>query len=350
MRLYKRGEVWHCAFYDNERRRVRCSTGCTDKKAAEARARAWERDAADPAHATARDATLSQAVGFFLQGFKERVDAGRRSQDTYDSYATKAGHLVRVFEHPDGVNYAPLPLAQFATSDPVERYIARRRSEMVLDHTIDKELVVLSGALRVAKNKGLWHGDIAAVMPKFSPQYEPRSRFLTRDELDRLMRALRPRRAAVVAYIAATGAEWAAVRDARRDDVAPDGDSVRVRGTKNKHRLRTVPIVSEDQRRLVAFALRHGGGSDGALLSPWNNNVHRDLTAACARARIPPCSPHDLRRTFASWMLRDGVPPHLIAKMMGHSTSRMVEVVYGQIRPDDLGELVRAARSRATTP
>ena len=128
MQLYKRGDVWHCAFYDNERRRIRRSTGCTDRKAAEARARLWERDAADPCHAAARDATLSQTAERYFRDLDGQVAAGRRSRATYDSYMTKAGHLVRIFEHSDGVTYEPLPLARI-TYDLVDSYIAQRRRE-----------------------------------------------------------------------------------------------------------------------------------------------------------------------------------------------------------------------------
>ncbi len=61
MRLFKRGDTWYCHVYENGVRRQR-STYCHDKKAAELVARQYERDAADPDHAAARDATLTQAL------------------------------------------------------------------------------------------------------------------------------------------------------------------------------------------------------------------------------------------------------------------------------------------------
>lgn len=347
MQLFKRGDVWHCAYYDNEGRRIRRSTGCTDRKAAETRARLWERDAADPGHAAARDATLSQAITFYFGDFDGLVAAGRRARGTYDSYMTKAGHLVRIFEHPDGVTYEPLPLTQI-THERVDGYIAQRRREGVAENTIHKELVVLRAALQTSKSRGLWRGDIDAVVPpRFSPAYVPRTRFLTHDELDRLLGELPADRASAVAFIVATSAEWAAVRRARREDVASDRCSVRVRGTKNHTRHRVVPIESDHQRWLLDLVLANARGQDGALFTRWDNNVRRDLHAACRRAGIDPCSPHDLRRTFASWMIQAGVPPHLIAKMMGHRTSKMVELVYAQLRPQDLAGLVRAALAHA---
>lgn len=345
MRLYKRGDVWHCEYYDARGERVRRSTRCTDKKAAETRARQWERDAADPDHAAAREATVSAAIARHLEVFGGAVEAGRRSPRTLDSYRKKAGHLIRVFEHTGDLVYRPMLLADLTAPD-VDRYIARRRDESASDHTIHKELVVLRAALLAAKRAGLWRGDIDALMPKFTPGYKPRTRFLTRGELDRLLHALPSARAAVVAFIVATSAEWAAVGGARREDVSSDRKAVELRGTKNAARRRTVPIVSDDQRRLLDFALQHAAGERGALFGRWTN-ARRDLHLACERAGIAPCSPHDLRRTFATWMIRAGVAPHLIAKMMGHRTSKMVEIVYAQLRPEDLAVQVTSALTRA---
>ena len=64
MRLFKRGRVWHAWFYENGRRVIR-TTRCRDRAAAEAIARQWERDAADPDHAAARHEKLKSAVSMY---------------------------------------------------------------------------------------------------------------------------------------------------------------------------------------------------------------------------------------------------------------------------------------------
>jgi len=69
-------------------------------------------------------------------------------------------------------------------------------------------------------------------------------------------------------------------------------------------------------------------------------NVRRDLHAACARAKIPPCSPNDLRRTYASWLKQAVVDSAVVAKLLGHSSTKMVDLVYGRI---DDATLARAA-------
>ena len=42
-------------------------------------------------------------------------------------------------------------------------------------------------------------------------------------------------------------------------------------------------------------------------------------------------SPNDLRRTYASWLKQRGVDSMIVAKLLGHTTSRMVELVYGHL-------------------
>lgn len=49
---------------------------------------------------------------------------------------------------------------------------------------------------------------------------------------------------------------------------------------------------------------------------------------------IPRVSPNDLRSTFGSWLKQRGVDSMIVARLMGHTTSRMVELVYG--KPNDV--------------
>jgi integrase len=125
----------------------------------------------------------------------------------------------------------------------------------------------------------------------------------------------------------ATSAEWGAVGRAMRADIDTTTWRVLVRGTKRTTRWRTVPLVSQTQRSLIRYVLEHAQGKGGALFLPWGN-ARRDLVQACDKVGILPCSPNDLRRTCATWLRQDGAPPDLIAPVMGHVDTRMVERVY----------------------
>ncbi len=351
MSVYKRGNIYHSTHYDADGKRVRRSTRRCDKKTAEAVEQQWVIGAADPGHAAAQTETLSDVLVRFFEYFDGEVRAGKRSGATLKAYRSKAGHLIRLFETDANGVYSPRLVHGWTAAD-TRWYIGQRRDEGSGDTTVAKELVPLRTGLALAREAGTWHGDPDAVIPVgFTPHYEPRTRWLPREEVEALMRALvedkKPHRAAVIAFMVAVSAEASAAHAARRDDIASDQTAVLVHGTKTVWRERCVPIESDDQKRLIRFVLEHADGVKGALFSPWSN-MRRDLHAACRAAKIAPCSPNDLRRTFCSWMIQDGVPPLVIAKMMGHADTKMVLRVYGQMRPQDVaGQLRDALRTKA---
>ena len=118
----------------------------------------------------------------------------------------------------------------------------------------------------------MFEGDPGAICPHgFTPEYEPRKRFLTREELCMLLASQTKDHAAQIAFMVATSAEWGAVTRARREDVASDLAFVRVRGTKRKTRDRIVPIV----KAAALCCVRFGAGQDETVRAcrqealPW---------------------------------------------------------------------------------
>jgi integrase len=359
MRLFRIGKVWYADLTVGGGR-VKRSTRCTDRKAAETVARQWERDLADPDHAATSQATLGDALKLLVDDRKEQAKVGRKSSSTADFYEGKAGHWSRVLETDSQGKRCAFPLSLLQARD-VDSYISTRREEGVSESTIHKELITLRASLKLARRAGIWKGDPAEILPVgFAPEYKPRDRALTYDELPLLLAELTPDRAARVAFIVATSANWNESERARREDIADDGSRVLVRGTKRAWRHRIVPIVSSWQRELVEYALAHAQGPGDPMFLCWEN-VRRDLDAACIRIEkklnpgfkhgphklskrlrlVPPrpfpsVSPNDLRRTCGTWLRAQGAPPHLIAPVMGHKDSRMVERVYGRLPVEDL--------------
>ncbi len=348
---------WLTWVYDARGERQQRSTRCHDRTAAEAIARQWEREAANPGRAKLAAATLAGALNLLLTSRDEGANAGTHSAATVAMYRQKAARLCAHFG--EGFKLEGLDAAA------VDGYVSARRKawaraprgeapgRRITEHTIHKELVTLRAALKLAKRAGEFAGDLAAIMPVgFGQGYTPRSRALARAELPRLLAALEPDLAALVAFIVGTSARLSEALAARREDLA--GGAVRLRGTKTAGAARTVPVVGA-ARALVAFAREHGaGGTDaeraagtGPLFRPRANNLYRDLAAGCRRAGIDPVTPNDLRRTFATWLREAGADPALIAPAMGHVDSRMVERVYGRIDADALGAQLEGVLARA---
>jgi integrase len=315
--LYKRGKYWWFQFLGK-----RESTRCTDRKAAELAAREIERRRTDPTYRPTNHTTLSQALKKYVAAQTERGKA----PGTLKMYDRHIRHIARVL----GGN----TLLASIEAPEIDRFTSTRLGEGAKRSSVGKELSTIRGTLKLARRHKEYPHPLDEVMPNgFGLDYKPGTAHLREPEVRKLLAALPPRRRAVVSFIVATGADWVSVELAQRGDVNLKAGTVLVRGTKNRHRHRTIPIAP-GFHDLLAYAVRH------LPFEPWGN-VRRDLEVACRRAKVPRITPRDLRRTHGSILRQKGVEPHLIAKMLGHADSRMVEKVYGQLPPDALGDLLR---------
>lgn len=328
-RLVRRGRIYYTWVPKAGGGTRRVTTNCTDRKAAEAAARDLERRAADATYQASHKTTVEQACNRYLASRKR---AGRAA-GTLHHYGVKTSHLARLLT---------MPLARL-TLAAVEKYIDVRTTEGAARTTVKKELRALSAVLKHARRAGLWGNDPSTVIPEYEDDYKPRTRTLTKHEVIALLTALQApsnsqtteqacNRAAMVAFIIATGARWGEAVRAHRDDIT--ARQVFLRGTKTAGSKRIVPIVPLTER-LIAFALERVGDRKGRLFDRWTN-PNRDLEVACTQAHALKCSPNDLRRTIATWLRAGGVDISIIAAFLGHTTSRMVERVYGRISPEDL--------------
>ena len=336
-RIKRRGDIWYAWIPRPGGGTRLVSTNCTAKRAAELRAGELEREALDPRRHATQTTPLRRALELLILNRSSQAKAGARSQETVKFYQKKAGVILSTL--------GEARLAEI-TAGKIDTYVQRRRDDGAKDSTIAKELTTLRGALRLAKRQGWYSGDLSEVFDAgVSSESETRHRWLTFDEVLRLRSALRPELFAVVSFAVATGAEWSAVWRARRDDIAPDATSAKVRGSKNELRHRDVPIEFLAFGYLLDFARTHGDGYT-LLFVDRSANFRRELTAACKRADIPHVCFTDLRRTHSTWLRLAGVSLETLAPTMGHADTRMVERRYGRLTaaemaPRQRSELVR---------
>ena len=79
----------------------------------------------------------------------------------------------------------------------------------------------------------------------------------------------------------------------------------------------------------------------------FHSHQARPMRAACTAARIdPPVGFHQLRHTWASLAVMNGVPPMVVAGNLGHADTRMVEKHYGHLTETYFDEAVRAGAPR----
>lgn len=334
-RLYKRGQTWWATVRGPDGARKRVSTGCRDKKAAAVKANQLEHQAVDPTYRAANAATVRVACDAWL----DRCVRAGKAAGTLHHYGVKLSHIARIL--------GDITLASL-NSDHVEAYIDQRTAEGAARTTVKKDLRALIALLRHAKRQGKWSGEVDRVVPEYADDYQPRTRVLSPESASKLLDSLvevrgqtppsvARNRAAKVAFMLATGARLGEATRACREDVTEF--AVYLRGTKTDGARRTVPIVPMT-RGLIDYALA-GANPKGLMFGPWSA-IGNMMRAACKRAGIAHTSANDLRRSLATWLRAAGIETGVIAAVLGHTTSRMVERVYGRITVDALAALVSA--------
>jgi integrase len=319
-RIYKRGKVWWAAWWDGAAREHRRESLRTqDREVARAALRQLEMGAyraPDP-----EPYNLMQALDYLVD-----VAAAGNAPDTREMYMQKGRHLLRLI--------GPRDLTEIRL-ETTETYIAMRLNEGAHRHGVAKELVTLRRALKAARKRGLWAGEPSDVIPPYRAGYTPRDRYLSREEFDVLIRQVRPRRRLwlmVAVYAGPCLRELEALRWELHVDFG--SGMLRLPGTKRESRWRLVPIADALREWLELHAL-----DLGPVVERWGN-YRRDLAEACERAGIAPVTANDLRRTFASWLLQSGASNRMVADLLGHTSTRMVDLVYGKLSAKVLSDAV----------
>jgi len=123
---------------------------------------------------------------------------------------------------------------------------------------------------------------------------------------------------------------------------------------KGRHR-RTVPLTGRLVDELAAYLKRNPRGRDDLVFTVYRSTWgRRHLQPAQERAGAPITRVHDLRHTYASWLVQDGLTLPEVAEVLGHAsistTMRYAHLAPGtQDRVRDLlegGRHVHAAAAR----
>ncbi len=265
MRLYKRGKIYWAQFHGK-----RVSLGVSDPKAAELAFKELQRQHADPAYRASNEAaTLSAALKTFTAAQAQRG----RAQGTLVMYDRHIGHLARVLGD-------STPLARIDARE-IDHYLEVRHREGAARQTQWKELCTLRGALKLARRHKLYPFALDEVMPLAFEGREsaPGERHLLMPAVKRLLTALPPERAAVVAFIVATGSGLSRGlrRNAARRHRLQGGSRARAREQNG--------VPGSDGSDLGAFSGALEACRKGMPFQPWGN-VRRDLEVACRRAGL----------------------------------------------------------------
>jgi len=272
--------------------------------------------------------TLSDALSRCLE-----LKARRRSVAEYKRIAE---HLKAAFG-PD------TPLTAI-TADRVSAYKAQRLATKLGDRTlspaaVNRPLALLRHVLRLAKK---WK--VLSEVPEIDLEKEPqgRLRWLTPEEAGRLLDACRRSRNAalvdLVEFTLFTGLRRGEALALTWDRVDRARGVIRLEVTKSGHR-REVPLNANAD---AVLARRWSEGASGYVFGTRNWNSFRTAwERAVEAAKLDDFRFHDLRHTFASWLVQRGRTLKEVQEALGHRTIAMT-MRYSHLAPDHLRAAVAA--------
>ncbi|MBU6454174.1 MAG: site-specific integrase [Cyanobacteria bacterium REEB67] len=171
---------------------------------------------------------------------------------------------------------------------------------------------------------------------------------LTSEELDRVLDVLKPYQKPLFICLAWTGARpdelfalrWADV-DFERSEITISKGRVRGKeGTpKTKSSNRVIHMLSIVKQTLLDLKHSPTQHLDGYVFlskkgQPYDKHVDREWRVALAKAGVRHRPSYQLRHTFASMCLQNGLQPGWVAKMLGHSTAQITFKHYARFIDD----------------
>jgi len=159
-----------------------------------------------------------------------------------------------------------------------------------------------------------------------------RQRFLTESEAQRLLVAVRqsknPMLGSIVAFLLLTGARKREVMDARWDCIDWQRRIWRIPVSKSG-KAHYVPISDTALILLRQQQLQNPEGCEWIFANPKSLKPYACITnawtTARSRAGLEDLRIHDLRHSFASFLINNGRSLYEVQRILGHSTARMTE-------------------------
>jgi len=326
--LYKRGNVWWMTYRDAlgkqrfESCRT-CSKADADKRLIERRKEAMEGVAPT---APIKPVGLDELVERYLTFVAHQ--RGLRTKRLH------AQHLKRLLGNP--------PIHTL-TVELLDRYRETRRGEGVGPATINREMATLKHAMSKAVEWKMVRKAIREELVGIRKFAEPdgRLRYLSGEEEAETLLAhcpgvVRP----IVLTALHTGMRKSEVLGLTWDSVDLKHGFIRLNQTKNG-KARNVPINETLRAALAGLRTR--------IDVPWVfhdaegrrfKDVRHPFERACKRAGLVDFHFHDLRHTFASWLIMAGVPIATVGELLGHQSLSMT-MRYAHLSPKHMTSAVR---------
>jgi integrase len=234
---------------------------------------------------------------------------------------------------------------QYGTEPVTDDDVRRRRA------SANRVLTYLKAALNHAYDEGHAPSNDAwgRKCKPFRDVEAARVRYLSVAEAKRLINSAEPQFRLLVQAALLTGARYGELVRLEISDFNSDASTVAIRRSKSG-KSRHIVLTDEGAaffRQVCAGRV----GSDRMFLrdgSPWKASQQaRPIIDACQRAKVdPPVGFHQLRHTYASHCVMNGVSLQITAANLGHTDTRMCEKHYAHLAPSHVATEIRRGAPR----
>lgn len=362
MSIFRRGEIWYASYSLPGGKRIKESLGTEDKRQAQElhdkrKAELWRVDRLGDFP----DVTFEEAC---LRWLEEKAD--KKSLDT------DKGRIGFWLEHFEGMKIKDITEAKIYAA--VSR-MQNRKAKEIWQHRVDaaarkgkdapafeakpvttstkaKHLALMKAILRAAERDWKWLEKAPVI--KIPSVRNKRVRWLEHEEAKRLIDECPEPLKSVVKFALATGLrrsniinlEWQQIDMQRRVAwVNPeDSKSNRAIGVAlNDTACKVLRDQIGNHHKWVFVHTRAWHRPDSSLtpaIRKMRVDDNRAWSSACKRAGIEDFRFHDLRHTWASWLIQSGVPLSVLQEMGGWESIEMVRR-YAHLAPNHLTEHAR---------
>lgn len=330
-----------------------------DWKQAQTLARKRMVDYAHSEAGVAKPLNVADAMVTYLEYLETKTKSGREGRYAAEAFILPAFGNIEVAKltkeqierwHAD-VAKAPARIRTKAGRRQRFKSQTHPESDRRRKSTANRILTTLKAALNMAWRDGKVPSDAAwrRVTP-FESVDTARIRYLSMDEIQRLLEACSPTLQALVRVALETGCRYGELIALRVEDFNADSGTLHIRESKSgkpRHVVLTpegaayIGQIAKDRSPADTLLVKENG-------APWQRDHQKDpLKNACKTAKIEPAiNFHALRHSWASHAVMRGVSLQIVARQLGHTTTRITEQHYAHLAPSFVADAIRANAPR----
>ncbi len=211
----------------------------------------------------------------------------------------------------------------------INDYKVKRLKQGLRPASVNRELATMKKAFNLALKEWQWITSNPVSRIALERENNKRDRWLTPDEEERLFKASPPWLQNFIFFALNTGMRLGEILSLSCRGVDLDRKTVTVFESKNGE-PRTIPINDSTVNLLKEMGRVRSIKTDLVFYSSSHTrldarNVRRDFQEALKKARIEDFRFHDLRHTFATRLVQNGVDIYKVQTLLGHKTPSVTQ-------------------------